>query len=437
MTETTSSVDPQDARQLWASLAEEGKAPTELTFAGHMLPIYSVAIGPWVDRIAKTYLLELSRKHAHFKLVIAPYGGGKTHFLMSLGSRALDEGFAVAYVACTKGVSLDSPLDVYRAYVKALQLPNIERPGLKRFLRRVLEHKKHQIQLAGASDPDAAFALWLEQVSSDDYPENAFGRVITEALRTLDDPLQAAAGDAALRWLQGDTATLTKDDLSALRLAKVPAKAQADLGRNLLLSMLQFAKTQAGVQGTVILFDEVETLFSATGKALQRVLSAMRVMIDVPAAQPGGVPLLGVFSAVPDVLEQLSKYVALEQRLSVKGATFEEGNDFAIQIHLEQVEDQEHLLRALGSRLIDLGQIATGHTFDRSIQDPNVDNLARVAARRNLQVDARRLFVKTCVNILNLQSREGEVLLSEDELASRYAGFFNSLKELDQAEPEP
>jgi len=121
----------------------------------------------------------------------------------------------------------------------------------------------------------------------------------------------------------------------------------------------------------------------------------------------------------------------------VKGATFEEGNDFAIQIHLEQVGDQEHLLRALGSRLIDLGQIATGHTFDRSIQDPNADNLAQVAARRNLQVDARRLFVKTCVNILNLQATEGEVLLSEDELAGRYAGFFNSLKELDQAEPEP
>jgi hypothetical protein len=41
------------------------------------------------------------------------------------------------------------------------------------------------------------------------------------------------------------------------------------------------------------------------------------------------------------------------------------------------------------------------------------------------------------VNILHLQAQEGEKLLSEDELARRYAGFFNSLKELDQVEAEP
>ena len=438
MPKILSPIDPQDARQLWASLAEEGKAPTELKFAGQVLPTYSVGIGPWIDRIAETYLRDLSRRHAHFKLVIAPYGGGKTHFLMSVGSRALDDGFGVAYVACTRGVSLDSPLDVYRAFMKTLQLPEDDRPGANRFLHRILEHKMRQIQEAGAPDPEAAFALWLAQVSADDYPENAFGRVMAEALRAQHNPAQASAGDAALRWLQGDTGTLTKEDLAALRLAKVPARAQGVLGQNLLLSVIRFAKEQAGVQGVVILFDEVETLFNATGKALQRVLSAMRVMIDLPAGISGGIPLLGVFSAVPDVLEQLTRYVALEQRLAVRGATFEERNDFAVQIHLDRVGSQEDLLRALGSRLIDVGQTATGHGFDRSVQVPNVENLARVAAQRSLQVDARRLFVKTCVNILHLQASEGERVLSEEELASRYAGFFNSLKELEQtAEAEP
>ena len=104
-------------------------------------------------------------------------------------------------------------------------------------------------------------------------------------------------------------------------------------------------------------------------------------MIDPAAAQP--VSFTQVFSAVPDVLEQLSKYVALEQRLAVKGATFER-NDFAIQIHLEQVGAQEDVLRALGSRLIDLGRTATGHLFDHASRS-NVENLARVAARRNLK----------------------------------------------------
>lgn len=437
MGENQITISSQDAKQLWASLAEEGKAPTELKFAGQVIPAYSVAIGPWIDRLTRTYLRGLSRAHAHFKLVIAPYGGGKTHFLISLGSRGLEEGFAVAYIACTGGVSLDSPLDVYRAFVKSVQLPGDSRPGLKSLLRRISENKVKQIEAAGAPEAERAYLAWLGQVRNDDYPENAFGRVMAEALQSVNDSESSIAGEAAIRWLQGDINTLSKEDLIALRLAKVPVRGQADLGRNLLISLLQFAKQEANVNGTLLLFDEVETLFSATGKALQRVLSAMRVMIDLPASVPGGVPLLGVFSAVPDVIEQLSKYVALEQRLAVKGATFEEGSDFAMQIHLDRVGDQADLLMLLGGRLVELGQIAKEVTFDLATQRSNVDTLARVATRRNLQVDARRLFVKTCVNVLELQATQGESILDEDELASRYAGFFNSLRERDEAEPEP
>ena len=76
------SMTENEALQLWATLGEEGKAPTELTRASHVLPSYSVAIGPWLDRLAERYLQTLCREAAHFKLVMAPYGGGKTHSTM-------------------------------------------------------------------------------------------------------------------------------------------------------------------------------------------------------------------------------------------------------------------------------------------------------------------------------------------------------------------
>ncbi|GAB6064268.1 BREX system ATP-binding domain-containing protein [Deferrisoma palaeochoriense] len=436
MSEDRLMIEPQDARELWARLASEGKAPSELTFAGQVLPTYSVGIEPWIDRLARTYLQELCRRHAHFKLVIGPYGGGKTHFLMALGSRALKEGFAVAYVACTQGISLDSPLDVFRAFMKTLHLPGEDRPGLNRFLRRVIAHKRSQIHEAGAPDPDAAFSLWLDAVASDDHPENAFGRVMAEALRTQYDPVRAVAGDAALRWLQGDVDTLTREDLAALRLAKVPVRAKGDLGRNLLLSVARFLK-EAGVNGAVVLFDEVETLFTASGKALDRVLAAMRVMVDLPTGVPGGVPLFGVFAGVYDVLEKLTRYPALEQRLMVKGVPFHEGGDFAPQIHLDKVAGQEELLRSIGVRLIALGELARGYEFNKDIQMANVERLAHVAAERNLEIAARRLFVKTWVNLLDLQTHQGEKNYSEEELASRYRGSFESLRneELEAYEP--
>jgi hypothetical protein len=229
---------------------------------------------------------------------------------------------------------------------------------------------------------------------------------------------------------------LTREELIALRLAKYPAKAKNELGRNLIISMAKFAR-EAGLEGVVVLFDEAETMFNATGKALLRVLSAMRVIVDLPGSVSGGVPLLGVFSAVPEVLDSMTKYQALDQRMAVRGVSFEEGSDYATQLHLEKVQSQEAMLRSIGLRLFELGRSATGHEFDREIQTENATRLARVAAGRNLQIDARRLFVKTWVNILDAQAKAPEKRYSEEELADRYQGFFEMLKQSEHREAEP
>lgn len=431
-----SSMTKNEAAQLWATLGEEGKAPTELTRALHVLPSYSVAIGPWLDRLAGRYLQSLCREAAHFKLVIAPYGGGKTHFLLALGARALEENFAVAYVPCGEGVSLDSPMDVYKEFVKHLQLPDEREPGLRRFLKRVVEAKRETIAKHGAPDVDMAFRRWVGHIRKEDYPENAFGRVMAAALLGVDDPDASPTGEAAVRWLQGEVDTLTREEMSELRLARVPAGNRKQFGRNLLLSSIKFMP-EAGVNGLVLLMDEVETLFTARGKALLRILAAMRVLLDVPTGVPGGLPMFGVFSAVPDVLDQLSKYPALEQRLAVHGATFQEGNDLATQIPLEKVESQQTLLAGIGRKLIDVGHLATGHEFDPDLQAANATLLAQIAADRNLDVDARRIYVKTWVNLLQIQVTEGERKLDSEELSRRYQGFFESLRDADPDEFEP
>jgi hypothetical protein len=230
--------------------------------------------------------------------------------------------------------------------------------------------------------------------------------------------------------------TLTKEERESLKLAKVAKKDQKELGRNLLLSIIPFLR-EAGAKGLVMLFDEVETLFSAKGKPLQRVLAAMRVILDQPSGVKGGVPLLGLFAAVPDIIDLLSKYPAVEQRLAVGGAPFEEGNDFAPQVHLEKVASQQKLLEALGAKLLDLGEVSRACRFDRDLQRQNIDNLAKVASQASLEIDARRLFVKACVNILDLQVHQGERRFSEDELRNRYLGFFDNLRQREEQEPEP
>ncbi len=431
-------MNQSEAHQLWAKLGEEGKAPTELTQASHVLPSYSVGIDPWIDRLAKRYLQGLCRSDAHFKLVLSPYGGGKTHFLLTLGIRARDqENFAVAYVPCGEGVSLDNPLDVYRELVKHLQLPDQDQPGLRVLLGATTRAKRDDIRQRGVPDVDAAFRLWVSDIQKRDYPENAFGRVMAAALQATADGVgvNSPVGDAALRWLQGDIDTLGRSEMQELHLARVPAASRRQFGRNLLLSLVKFLP-EAGVHGLLLLMDEVETLFQVRrGAAALRILGAMRVILDAPTGVSGGVPLFGVFSATPDVLEEFRKYPALEQRLAVRGASFDQGSDFASQVPLDKVQSQEPLLANIGEKLIEVGAIAIGQPFDRGLQRINARRLARVATERNLDVDARRLFVKTWVNLLDIQLSEGEREIEDDELIARYSGSFESLNAHEEFEP--
>ena len=429
-------MNQNEAHQLWAMLGAEGKAPTELTQASHVLPSYSVGIEPWINRLARRYFRDLCRHAAHFKLVLAPYGGGKTHFLLTLGIRARDqENFAVAYVPCGEGVSLDNPLDVYRELIKHLQLPEQDQPGLRVLFDATVRAKREDIRQRDVPDVDAAFRLWVSDIRKRDFPENAFGRVMAAAIQATDDGVDSTVGDAALRWLQGDIDTLGRSEMQELHLARVPAASRRQFGRNLLLSLVKFLP-ESGVHGLLLLMDEVETLFQVRkGAAALRILGAMRVILDAPTGVSGGVPLFGVFSATPDVLEEFRKYPALEQRLAVRGASFDQGNDFASQVPLDKVQSQETLLASIGEKLIEVGAIVIGQPFDRGLQRINARRLARVASERNLDVDARRLFVKTWVNLLDLQSSEGEREIEDDELMARYSGSFKSVDSDAEFEP--
>ncbi|MDD3473631.1 MAG: DUF2791 family P-loop domain-containing protein [Syntrophaceae bacterium] len=423
------------AFELWARLGEEGKPPTELSKAGDAVNIYSVGIDPWIERLSQTYLDRLCRSNAHFKLVIAPYGGGKTHFLVSLGAKALNRNYAVSYVGCSENIRFDNSLEVYRSFISGLTLPGIDGAGLSVLLQDwIAPYALGKIR-ENAPDPEAATDMWINHLYRKEYPEPTFARVSATAISEIIDPDRVKTGDAAFRWLRGEIDTLTRDERSLIRVAPVPPKEQNEFGRRMLLSMCKFIK-EFGLHGSVILFDEVETLFNAKGKALLRVLSAMRVLIDLPVGVSGGVPLLAVFSAVPDVIEQLGKYPALQQRLAVVGASFREDNNFAPQIDLSELGSQREFLNALGAKLIKLGELALGHSFNHNLQSLNIARLADVATNTDLDVNARRLFVKACVSILNQQLTLGEKEFSESELNERYRGSFNSIRSSETEEFE-
>lgn len=425
-----------DAYQLWAQLGDQGKAPTQISKANEALNIYSVGIQPWIDRLSKTYLARLCKSNSHFKLVLAPYGGGKTHFLVSLGGRALDENYAVSYVACSENIRFDNCFEIYRSFLANLTLPGLVGTGLSTLIQDWIIPHKFQAISEKAPDPEKAIQMWLNTLYRRDFPEPSFARVSATAIRELMDTESAPTGDSAFRWLRGEIDTLSKDEQSLIKVSSIPMKERNEFGRRMLLSMCMFLK-DFDLNGVVILFDEVETLFNAKGKALLRVLSAMRVLMDLPIGISGGVPLFAVFSAVPDVLEQFPKYPALQQRMAVVGASFGEGNNFAPQLDLSELGSQTEFLNSLGLKLLHLGETANDYNYNKQLQSKNISRLASIAENTDLDVNSRRLFVKACVNILDQQIALGEREYSESELRERYRGSFELIKSSEEEEMEP
>ncbi len=423
------------ARQLWATLAANGKPPGGIADASNTLPRYSVGIDGWLDRLTERYLRDLCRSAAHFKLVLAPYGGGKTHFLLALGARALRENFAVSYVACAPGVSVDDPFALYGKTVQQLSLPGYSNPGLRGLLHRVLHTKRQEISERGVPDPEVALDRWIASVGKTTYPERTFGRVMAAALREAKDDEDSPGGEAAIRWLDGEIDTLDRQERSELKLAGITAGDRKRFGRDMLWSLNRFAP-QAGVHGLALLLDEVETLTNVRGRALQRVLAAMRVLIDAPGIE-GGIPLFGIFAATSEILDELPRYPALQMRLAVSGSAFHENNDYAPQLHLAHIQDRRTLLVDIGHKLIDVGRDATGHEFDAGMQSANATALAAVASQRNLDVDARRLYVKCWAGLLEYQKNNGEKRFTDNELSERYAGSFGELQRAENEGVEP
>jgi len=267
-----------------------------------------------------------------------------------------------------------------------------------------------------------------------------FAHVVSHALRGYWDWDGGELSDvakAAEKWLEGRMDSLNSDEFNLLGLHRVTRAQQDALGRKLMQALAKFTR-DAGCQGLALLIDEVETLFTAKGKALQAVLGAMRVMVDWSGAAPDAIPLFCVFAATPDIFEGIIRYPALQQRLAVAGATFDEGNNYAPRISLERIDvKHEQLLIAIGERLVNVAMVASNDRLTRSLQLKNSVRLARTASQRSLGVDARRLFVKTWAGILAQQIEVGEREFSEDELTKRYTGDFDDIATKDKQAFEP
>lgn len=421
-----------ELRYAWRNLASTGTPPA-FEVAGRVLPEWSVGLDAWLDRLTNVYLLDYCRRNSHFKLALAPYGGGKTHFLLALGARAEKENWAVCYLQCKANVSIGDWFSLYENIAKSIQLPGVARRGIKSLVQCVLDRMKERA--AKAPEPEFALDEMIAALEDEDWPHSSFARIIAVLLNHLRDPrANPELGDAALRWLQGRPDTLTPKERQGLRLQTVRSAERGEHGRCLFYSVVKLIP-KCGAAGLVLLLDEMDTILNARGKALEKILTSMRVMLDAPDSRMDRIPLFGVFAAVPDIADQLRQYQALATRFQAV-IPFHRGNDNAAQLDLSELGSQREMLKAIGEKLLLLGTKVHAWKLDLDVQRRNLNKLAGATSSRILEVNARRLFVKAWCSLLEEQMRSGQNEYEESRLSDLIQGVYDGFRKEDEAANE-
>ncbi len=402
---------PELARHILDRMGSTGQPPER---GAHLV---NVATGGYLDVLRDEYLRPMreSRRNSTFKLVQAPFGGGKTHFLHCLRELAWSEGFATALVGLSpKECPFDRPVSIYREVALRLELPvddfgHEPAQGLDVVLRQIA---RRGIDEHGAG----GFRAWLrDELANAPIESRAFGRGVRAYLAAVadgDEDTEELVGD----WLRGDAVEARA--LEPLRLRERLEDANAFRWLRSLVQTL----AALGLPGVVLLFDEMDRNMSLSAKRRQAIGDNLRQMIDYcgQSLLPG---VVWCYAVPPEFMDTIvPEYPALAQRL--KGAAL-----FSDESPLQPVIDLDRLplgpielLRAIGERLLELAELGWDHRFDRAIQTANLGELARELGERQFESGTRRQFVKAAASLIETQRRTGDRALTPAEIQRYVTG---------------
>lgn len=398
-------VSPELARHILDRMGSTGQPPER--GALHV----NVATDDLLKVLRDEYLrpMKASGRNSTFKLVQAPFGGGKTHFLHCLRELAWSEDFITAIVGLSpKECPFDKPVAIYREVARRLELPVEEldeepSQGIDKVLRQVAERRIDE-------NGREVFLDWLKsEFARKNIESRAFSRAVRLYLEAIvNDDLEAE--EVLAGYLLGED--LPRQDLAEFKLREI-------LNDECAFRWLRsLAQSLAALEcpGLVLMFDEMDRNMSLSAGRRRAIGDNLRQMIDYcgQSLLPG---VVWCYAVPPEFMDTIvPEYPALAQRL--KGA-----QQFSGVSPLQPIIDLDHLpmgttelLETIGERLLDLSKVAHDHEFDAPMQKQNLEALARELGERSFESGTRRTFVKAAVSLLEAQRRQGEHLLAQDEV---------------------
>jgi len=393
------------------NMASYGTAPEE------GCSLFGVGYEQEFRQLRRTYL---ERRFANGgsadKIVIGPFGSGKTHFLHQLMEVAREANCATAKVTLNKDIDFTQSLIVMREIAREIRLPDGEGHGVKHVIRGAIERIRTKTE-----SPEQAQLLmrgWLGGLEKADFELQEYGRVLSTACRAYHEG-SAEPFELACRWLSGDFED--KALCAVLGVSPILQSERNLYAKRAMFTLFQFIR-RAGYQGSVVCYDEAEQGFAVEKKKVQKIHSMLMAGINAVTELKEG-SVLFVYALTPELVDQMDTFAALQQRLADPGPgqSFFEGNPLAPKIDMRRRTGMLEDLQSIARRLVELMYTTYGQDMPVS-KEASLERAIDIAERvyaEDLSTSNRRTLVKeVCTMLLLLYDQGSEAAAGAEPLES-------------------
>jgi hypothetical protein len=392
---------PALARRIIQALGSSGTPPEE---GAHF---YTVGLDRYLQALDNEYLASyLADGNSIFKMVVGPYGAGKTHFLYSLRDQARSRHYAVSYVTLKRNESPFHELHkVYKTIADGLLTPyqsddgQPAEQGIGSFLRAWYARQYLTLEQEGFSTARIS-ELLNEQINGLEIAYPSYRSAVQAALRAYHQGNETLF-TLTTQWLRGEvTAT---PELKKLRISDKLDKATAFK----FLSSLSRTVRALGYTGLVILLDEAEISSGLTVRNREALLSNLRELIDECGRSAFSAVMLVYAVPNTDFLNgREGVYEALNQRLESR---FSPVNPSGVKVMLEKtVGDRQSFLVELGSKISNIYRVAYQTGLDPVELTVTIGRCVQLAEETEYAAEGyKRLFVQRMIKALRLLQAEG------------------------------
>ena len=366
------------------------------------------------------------------KWVEGDYGNGKTQFLRCFQELTWSHDYVTAFVELSQD---ECPLDradrVFASVARTVQArplsaADVDRSkGLDVAIAQLFDRKFDRV-LTGMPSEEArrAAAAWisttLRSIAVESPSLCTAAEVHLLALLNGEEEKRVLSG----LFLRGEPVSTPE-----LKTIGIYEKLDRANGFRLLRSMCQLLQRSELAAGTAILFDEARRTLSLMSNRAQK-LACENLLTVINKCNSGDLPgTVFLYAVMPEFFTNFAvQYPALQQRC---------GPTTRIKLNSIGGLSEMELLQRIGQRIRDIFQTGFAYEVENALlfQD-NLRALATAAIRQTGGDGTRRLFVKSCVEMLKLSRDQGISALDEETAMALINGSHETLVQTETAEVE-